>query len=274
MSLPIKLSSPATREFWEIPVLFEDEHLLALDKPIGLPVTASAIEPDRPALMPLLHAALAAGKPWAAERNLDFLSHAHRLDAEVGGVLLLAKNKPALAVLADRFGIGSAGRTYLALVYGTPRATEFQVDAKLSPHPDIPDQSRLDLKQGRKSCTRFRVMESFDGFALVQCEPVTDRPHQIRLHLRHAGLRVVGDALHGGGPLYLSRLKRDYRLKPGREERPLLGRPTLHAEAIALPHPMTDASLNITAPHPKDLKVAIKYLRQYAAGASDANLAS
>ena len=267
MSLPVKVSSPATREFWEIPVLFEDEHLLALDKPAGLAVPPSVTEPDRPALMPLLHAAIAAGKPWAAERKLDFLANTHRLDPEASGVLLLAKTKPALAALTDRFGTATPGRTYLALVYGTPRATEFEVDAKLSAHPEISEQSRLDLKQGKKSRTRFNVTEAFDGFALIRCEPVTDRPQQIRLHLRHAGLRVVGDALHGGGPLYLSRLKRDYRLKPGREERPLLAGVTLHADSINLPHPITGASLTITAPWPKDLKVAVKYLRQYAVGA-------
>lgn len=268
MALPVKLSHPPTREFWEIPVLFEDEHLLALDKPAGLLLNPSPAQPDRPALLPLLHTAIAAGKPWAAERKLDFLAAAHRLDAEVGGVLLLAKNKSALTTLTDRFGTEAPGRTFLGLVYGTPRAAEFEVDAKLSPHPEIPERSRLDLKEGKKSRTRFRVVELFDGFALVQCEPVTDRPQQIRLHLRHAGLRVVGDALHGGGPLYLSRLKRDYRLKPGREERPLLYDVALYSEAIALPHPMTGAPLTITAPWPKELKVAVKYLRQYAPGTS------
>jgi RluA family pseudouridine synthase len=264
MSLPVKLSSPATREFWEIPVLFEDDHLLALAKAAGLAVSPSLTEPERPALMSLLHAAIAAGKPWAAERKLDFLANAHRLDPEASGVLLLARNKPALAALADRLGTEMSGRSYIALAYGTPRAAQFEVDARLSPLPENPDQTRLDLKQGKKSRTRFNVVETFDGFALIRCEPVTDRPQQIRLHLRHAGLRVVGDSVHGGGPLYLSRLKRDYRLKPGREERPLLSGVTLHADSINLPHPVTGDDLTISAPWPKDLKVAVKYLRQYA----------
>ena len=70
----IKLSSPATREFWEIPVLFEDEHLLALDKPAGLLTSPDRYDPQRPNLMKLLHAGIAAGKPWARERNLTYLS--------------------------------------------------------------------------------------------------------------------------------------------------------------------------------------------------------
>ena len=104
MSAAVKLSSPATHEFWEIPVLFEDEHLLALDKPAGLLVSPDRLALERPSLMKLAHAAVAAGKPWARERNLTYLANAHRLDCETSGVLLLAKNKPALIALADQFG--------------------------------------------------------------------------------------------------------------------------------------------------------------------------
>lgn len=264
MSLPVKLSSPATKEFWEIPVLFEDEHLLALDKPAGLAVSPGTASPERPALLPLLHAAIAAGKPWAVERRLEYIALTHQLDAEAGGVLLLAKSKPVLVAVTNHLNAGNPALKFLSLVYGKPRAAQFEVDAKLSPHPEIPDQMRVDTKQGKKSLTRVSVMESFDGFALVQCEPLTDRPQQIRLHLRHSGLRVVGDELHGGGPLYLSRLKRDYSLKPGREERPLLGSATLHAVSITLPHPVTGGTLTISAPWPKHLNVALKFLRQYA----------
>jgi 23S rRNA-/tRNA-specific pseudouridylate synthase len=71
----------------------------------------------------------------------------------------------------------------------------------------------------------------------------------------------VADQLYDGKNLWLSRLKRDYRLKPGREERPLLSRVALHAEELSLPHPVTGETVTITAPLPKDLKVALKYLR-------------
>jgi 23S rRNA pseudouridine1911/1915/1917 synthase len=104
VSAAIKLSSPATREFWEIPVLFEDGHLLALDKPAGLLVSPDRYDPERPSLMKLLHTAIAGGKPWARERGLDYLMNAHRLDPEMSGVILLAKNKPALIALANLFG--------------------------------------------------------------------------------------------------------------------------------------------------------------------------
>ncbi|HZI31589.1 MAG TPA: pseudouridine synthase, partial [Candidatus Binatia bacterium] len=97
MSATIKLSSPATSEFWEIPVLFEDEHLLALDKPAGLPTSPDNEEETRPSLMRLLHEGIAAGKSWARERHLTYLNHVHRLGFSTSGALLLAKNKAAHA---------------------------------------------------------------------------------------------------------------------------------------------------------------------------------
>ena len=108
MSAAIKLSSPATREFWEIPVLFEDEHLLALDKPARLLTSPDANDLARPSLMKLLHAGIAAKKPWAAERNLDYLNNANELDSDITGVLLLAKNKPAFIALANLFSAEKA----------------------------------------------------------------------------------------------------------------------------------------------------------------------
>src|SRR3954470_23996300 len=103
MSAVIKLSSPATREFWEIPVLFEHEPLLAVDKPSGLLTSPDRYDPLRPNLMKLLHAGIADGKPWSKERGLAYLMNAHRLDFETSGILLLAKNKPVLVQLADLF---------------------------------------------------------------------------------------------------------------------------------------------------------------------------
>jgi 23S rRNA pseudouridine1911/1915/1917 synthase len=260
----IKLSSPATGEFWEIPVLFEDEHLLALDKPAGLLISPDRDDPQRPNLMQLLHAAIAAGKPWARERRLDYLMNAHRLDFETSGAILLAKNKPAFLALANLFGSEKPARTCVALVQGRPREDQFEVDAKLAPHPVKNGLVCVNPESGKKSKTRFAALEKFDGWTLLKCELLTNRTHQIRVHLRHVGLPVVSDERYGGKPLWLSRLKPGYRLKPGHEERPLFSRAALHSETLSLPHPVTGALVTITAPWPKDFKVAMKYLRQFA----------
>jgi RluA family pseudouridine synthase len=260
---PIKLSSPAPREFWEVPVLFEDAHLLALDKPAGLLASPDRLAPDRPSLMRLLHQAIADGKPWTSERGLTYLSNVHRLEGDTTGIFLLAKSKAIFVQLANLFSSRKPLQQYLALVHGSPAQDRFQINSKLAAQPDAAGLIRVDPRNGKRAETRFTVVERFASQTLLRCELLTDRPHQIRAHLLNAGLRVVGDALYGGKPLWLSRLKRDYRLKPGREERPLLSRTALHAEQLSLPHPVTGESLALTAPTPKDLRVALKYLREY-----------
>jgi len=260
----IKLSSPETKEFWEIPVLYEDEHLLALDKPSGLLSSPDRYDPDRPNLMKLLHAAIAQSKPWAQERGLNYLMNAHRLDGETSGVLLLAKTKPMLVALANAFGSEQPHKRYIALVQGEPAEPRFEIDARLAPHPARLGLMRVDSKRGKRSRTAFTVHEKFKGWTLLACEPFTDRTHQIRVHLRHAGLRLAGDALYGGKPLLLSHLKQGYRLKPRKVERPLLDRVALHAEELSLSHPVTGELVKVSAPWPKDFVVAVKYLRRYA----------
>jgi 23S rRNA pseudouridine1911/1915/1917 synthase len=261
----IKLSSPATKEFWEIPVLFEDEHLVALDKPAGLLTSPDRYDAERPNLMKLLHAAIDDAKPWARERNLTYLMNAHRLDFETSGVILLAKNKPALVALVNLFGTEKPAKKYLTLVRGEPEETQFEVDARLGPHPVKTGMMRVDPKSGKRSTTRFEVLERFPkcGYAFLRCEPLTGRTHQIRVHLKHAGFTIFGDELYGGKPLWLSRVKPNYRLKPGHEERPLISRVALHAEELSLPHPITGEVITIKAELPKDFKVTLKYLRQF-----------
>ena len=266
----IKLSSPATREFWEITVLFEDDHLLALDKPERLLTSPDRFDLKRPSLMQLLHAGIEAGKPWVRERNLTYLSNAHRLDSDTSGILLLAKSKLVLVALADLFGTPKPVRKFNALVRGTPPEEKFEIEAPIAPHPHKPGLMRVDPQAGKRSKTQFEVLENFSrhGYALLQCEPLIARPHQIRVHLHHADLTVVGDELYGGKSLWLSRLKQDYRLKPGREERPLISRVALHAAELALPHPVTKETIVIKSELPKDFKVALKYLRLYSGNAA------
>ena len=135
MSNLIKLSSPATREFWEIPVLLEDESVLVLDKPPMLLTSPNREEPSRPSLMKLLHSGISGGAPWASQRGLSYLVNAHRMDCETSGALLLAKSKPVLIELANLFGSAKVTLEFLALVEGTPSKEEILVEAKLAPHP-------------------------------------------------------------------------------------------------------------------------------------------
>jgi RluA family pseudouridine synthase len=266
MSNCIKLSSPTTKEFWEIPILFEDEHLLALQKPSRLLTSPDRYDRGRSNLLKLLHGGMERGAPWAREHHLSYLANAHRLDFETSGVILLAKNKATLIKLADQFGSEEPVSTYVALVHGHAAKERFEVDLKIAPHPVKAGLMCVDENRGKAARTEFQVLEHFSRHTLLQCRPLTGRTHQIRVHLQRAKLPIVSDVLYGGVPLLLSTLKHGYRLKPGRVEKPLMDRVALHAEGLHLPHPETGSPVHITAPWPKDLAVAVKYLRRFAPG--------
>ena len=245
--------------------MYEDEHLLALEKPGGLFDSPDRYDPQRPNLMKLLHAGIADKKAWAAERGLSYLANAHRLDFETGGIILLAKSKEMLVQLANLFGSEKVNQKYAALVQGSPESESFGVDAKLAPHPKIPYLMRVDRKRGKKSRTQFTTLEKFKRWTLLRCEPFTGRTHQIRVHLKSVALPIVADTLYGGKPLLLSRLKPGYQSKAGGPESPLIGRLALHAQELSLKHPATGDLLVISSPWPKELEVGLKYLRRYAA---------
>ncbi len=264
MMAGLKLSSPETREFWEIPVLYQDEHLLILDKPAGLSVSPDRRQPERPSLMGLLHKAISEQKPWTLRSGFSYLACTHRPEAEVSGVLLIARSKSVLVTLADLFGREAPLLEYAALTQGSPKTSELEIKAALAANPVRPGAFRVDPHRGKKARTLVQIEETFRGWSLVKCQPLTHRPHQVRVHLRHAGCPVVGDELYGGKQLFLSRIKPEYHLKKGREERPLLSRPAVHVRKLFLNHPVTGIRLEISAPLPKDMQVALKYLRRFA----------
>lgn len=265
----IKLSSRATNNYWEIPVLFEDEHLLALDKPAGLLDSPDAANPEQPSLMTLLRVAIEKNAVWARERQFEHLANANRLESETTGVFLLAKDKPTWIDLANQFGNENPCKSFIGLSRGHPKKNSFRVDQKLASNLDLSGRMHPDAKRGKKALTQFDVLEVISGYTLLKCQPLTDRLHQIRVHLSRQRLPLAGDTLYGGPVLNLSSLKRNYRLKHGKTEKPLMGRPALHCEEIHVKHPSTGQPINITAPWPKDLQVALKYLRQYAAALHD-----
>jgi 23S rRNA-/tRNA-specific pseudouridylate synthase len=262
---PIKLSSRPTNGFWNVPVLFEDEHVLALDKPADLRVTPDATAPDQPSLLALMEHGIKAGAAWATARNLEYLAVTHRLDPDNTGVVVLAKDRPTLVDVANQFGAGQPCRHYLVVVIGQPPADAFEVKIALAPHPTKPGVLVPSPSRGKKTITRFEVMERFGRFTVLRCEPLTNRPQQINIHLRWVRLPLVGDRPSGGAPLLLSQLKRDYRFKLDELEKPLLGRAAVHLDRVTLKRPGAEVPLVIESPLPKDFQVALKYLRRYAA---------
>ncbi len=266
----LKLSWPEPRGYWEVPVLFEDEHLLAIDKPARLLTSPDRYDPKLPNLTTLLHRGVTQGTAWAKERSITYLANAHRLDFETTGVLLLAKSLPVLRSLADQFGAEKPRRIYLAITHGHPAEPAFQVDAKLSQDHRRPEAMRVDRDNGKKSSTRFELVESFSAWSLIRCQPLTERTHQIRVHLKSAGLSIAGDELYGGKPLLLSQLKRRYHAKGDAPEKPLIDSIALHAAELEITHPVTGSQITIEAPLPKQFQVALKYLQRFAGAVQQA----
>ncbi len=260
----IKLSAPETGQFWAVPVLWEDTRLLALNKPGGLLTSPDRHDPRRLNLITLLRRGIAHGAAWVKERRLEYLAHANRLDFETSGVILFAKDKPTLIALANQFGAERPNKVYLALACGAPPLDALTISAKLSADPTQFGLMRVDSKQGKKARTVLEVAERFAGYTLLKCQAITDRPHQIRAHLCHVRLPIVGDSKYRGTPLLLSQLKADYRFKRNEAERPLIAGIALHLEQLTIDHPLTGAAQTISAPWPRDLTIAVKYLRRYA----------
>lgn len=258
----IKLSFPATKEFWKIPVIFEDEFLLAIEKPSLLLVSPDRCDLDRPNLMTLLHRDIGRKAPWSIARGITYLANTHRLDFEASGVLLLAKVKSALVNIANQFGIDNNHKTFWALVEGVPTEDEFTVHGKIAAHPLRLGQMHIDDKRGKNATTHVKVLERFQRHAWIECRPTTDRTHQIRLHLQSAKFPLMGDSLYGGHQLLLSKLKHDFRLKPGHVENPLICRVAQHLTCLNVTHPGTGQALEITSPLPHDFAVSLKYLRK------------
>jgi RluA family pseudouridine synthase len=263
----IKLSAPETNGYWEIQILYEDEYILALNKPACLLTSPDRYDPKRPNLMKLLHAGIEEGKDWAKVRNLTYLMNPHRLDFETTGVILLAKSKDILTMLTNQFSENKTRKMYLAIAHGAPPKDEFTVEVRIAPNPKKPEIMRVVRKKGKQTITHFKVLEKFAGYTLFECHPVTGRTHQIRVHLKYAGCPIVGDILYGGLPLYLSQLKPDFKKPKKGVEKPIIDTVALHSKRLEFVHPVTGNPVCIEAPEPKPFLVALKYLREYASAA-------
>lgn len=250
------------------PVLYEDENLIILNKPAGCTVVRerrSDICPFQAGV--LAHLRKSPLSAEAAARARYRPRAVHRLDKDTTGAVIVAKSRDGELHLARQFQERTIRKQYMAIVCGEPISDEGRVDAPISEKTGEIERMTVGERDGKKSLTTYAVLERFRGYALVRAEPHTGRRHQIRLHLAHIGHPVLADRLYGGGEgLMLSALKRRYRLGEGREEKPLISRPALHAHSIAfLPVGGTEP-LRIEAPLPRDMEVALKMLRKYAVG--------
>ncbi len=227
-------------------ILFEDEHLLALNKPAGM-VVHPGVGTGEDTLVHALLAHCAGGLSGIG--GVARPGIVHRLDRETSGVLLVAKTDAAHRALADQFASRTLQKEYLALVSGVPKSARGTIERAISRHP-VHRHRMTAGEGGRPAHTDWERVEVFgQAAALVRCRIHTGRTHQIRVHLKSIGHPLLGDATYGW--------KADARL-------PRPPRVMLHAERIAFAHPVTGRPLDVRAPLPADFAETLKALRSLA----------
>jgi len=207
-----------------LPVLFEDDDIAVIDKPIGL-----VVHPGAGTRETTLVEGLLATRSLPASDDASRPGIVHRLDKETSGVIVVAKTTAALEGLQRQFADRVVSKTYLAVIEGTLEEEEGLVDAPIGRDPTRPSRMAV-APTGRKSQTEFDVLERLGDRALLLVRPRTGRTHQIRVHFSYIGHPVVGDAIYTG------RLQAE--------------RLMLHAWRLALQHPRLGEEMRFEAPIP------------------------
>ena len=248
-------AEPEAQVSWEaepisLDVVYEDEHLLVINKPAGLVVHPAAGHAAGTLVNALLN--------YAPEvENLPRAGIVHRLDKDTSGIMVVARSLVAHTSLVEQLQTRTMGREYEAVVVGTLTGGA-TVDAPIGRHPT--DRKRMAVvPNGKPAVTHYRLVERFAAHTHVRCKLESGRTHQIRVHMAHVRHPLVGDPVYGG------RL----RLPKGTSDelRDVLAafhRQALHAQQLTLEHPETGQILSWEAPLPDDMVKLIEALRKHA----------
>lgn len=231
-------------------ILFEDEDIVVLNKPSGL-----LSIPDRyNATIPCLYHEVAAAYPK--------LFVIHRLDKDTSGLICFAKNEESHKYMSQLFEGRKVEKYYLAIVNGVPLKTKGSIIAPIAEHPN--HKGRMSVqKKGRFAHTDYEVIQTWNGYSLIQLQIFTGRTHQIRVHMQYLGHPIVGDPFYGNGTtLLLSSIKKKFKLSEMEEERPLLNRLALHANRLVFTDKQGERT-DIVSDLPKDMNVTVKQLSKW-----------
>ncbi len=260
--LPESQKIPMPQAPPETDILYEDAGIVCVNKPSGLAVVQERWEKGRTLLEDL--AELAERQADKTDRPPWVPNVIHRIDKETSGVVVVAKDSETARYLSNQFLRREVQKTYVALVRGEMPHEQGEIALALEEDESHPGRMKVARKGGKKSLTRFQVVERFRGFTLVAAKPETGRQHQIRVHLSAIGYPLAVDPLYGGREaILLSEFKKGYKPHEGAEH-PIMSRLSLHALSITFrladkPEPVT-----VEAPPPKDFRVMLKQLRRFA----------
>ncbi|MGB3166467.1 MAG: RluA family pseudouridine synthase [Alteraurantiacibacter sp.] len=234
----------------QLDVVFEDAHLIVIDKPAGMVVHPAAGNPDGTLVNALLHhcAGQLSGIGGVARPGI-----VHRIDKDTSGLLVVAKSDAAHEGLAKQFADHSMERAYLAVAAGHPKPAQGTVAGRIG-RSDA-DRKKMavlpkDSSRGKHAITHYTTFERLDHASLVECRLETGRTHQVRVHLSSIGNPLLGDPVYGRPPAALRPLLKalDFR------------RQALHAAVLGFVHPVTGNRLSFSSELPRDMAELIDQL--------------
>jgi len=227
-------------------ILYEDEHLIVLNKPAGLLSIPDRFQPNRPHLRGLL------------KMTYEDIYVVHRLDLHTSGVILFAKTTNAHQSLSQQLENRKCKKEYWAITY-KPQLESDTINAPITESLRRKGFYKVH-NRGKEAITSYHTIQSWQRYALLSLELITGRTHQIRVHLKFIGASLITDDKYStNSEFFLSQIK---KIKMNREqkERPLLSRSALHARQFTFTHPFTNEVITVTAPLYKDMKAVINQL--------------
>jgi 23S rRNA pseudouridine1911/1915/1917 synthase len=231
-------------------IIFEDEHLLIVNKPAGVVVIPERVHTGKDSLQKQL------------ENTYGKLYVVHRIDRETSGLVCFAKTEEAHKAMSQMFEKHEVQKFYKAFVKGRMKEKQGKIEAPIAENPSHPGTMLVHPK-GKASLTLYEVEEELRDISLLNVEIKTGRTHQIRVHLSYIGHPLLVDKIYAKTEAFmLSSVKRNY--KAGEEgEQPLIDRLTLHAYRLVFKHPFTGETITCEAPFPRDINALLKVLRKY-----------
>jgi 23S rRNA pseudouridine1911/1915/1917 synthase len=250
--IPAPQASEVTPEDLFVTFIYEDEHIVVVDKPPGMAVhPAGRVTSGTLVNALLFHVSDLQGVGGVLRPGI-----VHRLDKGTSGVMVVAKNDLAHDALVQQFKGREVQKIYLALAYGMMKGEEGVITAPMGRHPVDRKRFSLRTRNPKDALTGWQVKERFEGITFVQLSPKTGRTHQIRVHMSAIGHPLLGD------PLYTKKRWLDcIEDLSVRELIKALGRQALHAFRLAFRHPATGERMEFTAPIPDDMEKILEVLR-------------
>lgn len=253
VELPEPEPTEAQPEDIPLDVVYEDEDIIVVNKPVGMVVHPAAGNPSGTLVNALL---FRCGESLSGIGGVIRPGIVHRIDKDTSGLLVVAKNDAAHLSLSEQLKTHTVSRVYDAIVLGNLKQDEGTVNAPIGRHPT--DRKKMAVLRGagvhaKEAITHYRVVERFGSMTQVRCELETGRTHQIRVHMASLGHPLLGDAVYGGSG---TRFEADHRA--------LITGQCLHAGKLRLIHPRTGKEMCFDAPMPEEMAKLLDILRRQA----------